>query len=138
LKDLRNLVKQSHKTNSGVSVIVRTKGKPPRLPFLLIKEKVLGKSYELSIAFVGLAQSKKLNNQFRKKNYSTDVLSFSLSKNSGELIICEKIAMKKSKEFLMKYPKYLTFILIHGMLHLKGYAHGSKMEKEEKKFLSRF
>lgn len=36
------------------------------------------------------------------------------------------------------YKNYLAYLFIHGLLHLKGYEHSSKMESEECKILKRF
>jgi probable rRNA maturation factor len=80
----------------------------------------------------------KLNTAHRGKDYATDILSFPLSKKSGEIVLCPQIIKKKSAEFGMTEQKYNKFIVIHGMLHLKGYAHGSRMEQAEKLFLRRF
>lgn len=121
-----------------LSIKNETKGKLPSLPFAQIKDAILGKKYELSITYLGLDKAKKLNTTYRQKNYATDILSFPLSKKSGEIILCPKIIEKKAKEFEMTPKIYNKFIVIHGMLHLKGYEHGSRMEKAEKLFLRRF
>jgi ssRNA-specific RNase YbeY (16S rRNA maturation enzyme) len=38
----------------------------------------------------------------------------------------------------MSYNKFIHLLIIHGMLHLKGHAHGSTMEKLEDTYLTRF
>lgn len=121
-----------------LSIINETKGKLPRLPFIELKNAILGKNYSLSIAYLNPTKAKKLNSEHRQKDYATDVLSFPYSKKTGELILCLKIIQKKALEFEMTEKKYNLFIVIHGMLHLKGYAHGSRMEQAEKLFLRRF
>ncbi len=118
--------------------ISRKNGTLPRVPFLAIKEKVLGKTYELSVSFVGESTAQELNITHRDKSYVPNTLSFSLSKNSGEIVMCIPAIKKEYKKFEMDYDTYLMFLLIHSMLHLKGMAHGSTMEKEEKKFLTFF
>ncbi len=125
-------------SNDTLELTNETKGKLPSLPFLDMKDAILGKKYELSIAYVGLAKAKRLNTEHRQKDYATDILSFPYSKTSGEIILCPKIIAKKAAEFDMTEKKYNVFIVIHGMLHLKGYAHGSRMERAEKTFLRRF
>jgi probable rRNA maturation factor len=120
------------------SLTNKTKGSLPRLPFVVFKNKVLGKKYDLSIVFVGEKTIQKLNKEYRKIHKPTDILSFSLSKNSGEIFICEKIAKKKAKEFEMTYTAFLPFLFIHGLVHLKGYDHGKKMELEESKYRKYF
>lgn len=119
-------------------LVSRKNGTLPRVPFLTIKEKVLGKKYELSISFVSEVIAQELNATHRDKAYVPNTLSFSLSKSSGEIVMCIESIKKEYKKFSMTYDKYLIFLLIHSMLHLKGMAHGSTMEKEEKKFLTFF
>lgn len=121
-----------------VEITNETKGKLPSLPFLELKNEILGKKYSLSIAYVSPAKMKKMNAQTRGKDYATDILSFELSKTSGEIIICPKAIEKKAPDFDMTIKKYNLFIVIHGMLHLKGYAHSSRMERAETLFLRRF
>lgn len=117
-----------------ISIINKTKGKLPSLPFALLKREILGKKYSLSIAFVGEDTSKKLNHQFRQKNKSTNILSFELSKNSGELVLCPAVIKREHKNFDRNYSDFMGYLVIHGMLHLKGMTHGSIMDKAEKKY----
>lgn len=121
-----------------VSITNKTKGKPPRLPFAKLKDAILGEKYDLSIAFVAPKESHKLNLAYRGKDKPTNVLSFPLDKNSGELVLDLKTSSKDAPNFSMSSSKFLLFLVIHGMLHLKGYDHGSTMEKQEKKFLKIF
>lgn len=111
---------------------------------MLLKEKIdrlhkdiLGKKYDLSIAFVEPKISKKLNKTYRQKNKPTNVLSFSLSKDKGELVLCREVIQREAKSMKKRYSDWLVFLIVHGMLHLKGYDHGEKMEKLEEKFFAR-
>ena len=86
-------------TEDNISVLNKTKGKLPSLPFLLIKESILGKDYSLSVAFISKIQSKKINNEYRKKNNPTNILSFPLSKKEGEILICPDVVKTETKKF---------------------------------------
>ena len=120
------------------SLINITKGKLPSLPFVQIKDDILGQDYNLSIAFVGEAKSKELNKRYRNKDKSTNILSFALSKNAGELVLCPNVIKKEYKNFDRKLPEFIGFLVIHGMLHLKGFEHSSKMERAEQKYDQRY
>lgn len=109
-----------------------------RLPFNKIKDDILGKQYELSFAFISEKQAGFLNKTYRKKDGPTDVLSFPLSKDSGEILICQAIAKTKTKNFGKTLEEYLLFLVIHAMLHLKGMQHGDKMERYELTYYSRY
>ncbi len=120
------------------TIINKSKGKPARLPFDSIREKILGPKYELSVIFLSSIAQKKLNTTYRGKNKSTNILSFPLSKNSGEITFDLSLVKKESKDFDMTYPQFLKYLFIHGCLHLKGFVHSSTMDKEEKKYLKIF
>ncbi len=107
------------------------------MEFEEIKENILGKKYSLSIAFVSSKKSRELNKKYRNINKPTNVLSFALHKDEGELILCKEVIRKELKKFGRNFEQLLGFLVIHGMLHLKGYKHGKKMEKLEEKYLSR-
>jgi rRNA maturation RNase YbeY len=117
---------------------VHGQGALPRVPFLRIKETVLGKRYALSIAFVSPAAAKEINIQYRGKDYVPNTLAFPLNKTTGEIIMCRSVIRSQHKNFDMDADTYLIFLLIHSMLHLKGYAHGGTMEREEKRYLKLF
>lgn len=104
----------------------------------LMKNAILGKDYNLSLAFVSKKVIRKFNRIYRKIDKPTDVLSFSYARNEGEILICKEIAGKKSSDFGMTAGKYLLFIFLHAMLHLKGMRHGSRMESEEAKWRKKF
>jgi probable rRNA maturation factor len=115
-----------------------TKGKLPRLPFVYMKDIILGKKYELGVSFLSAKKQKEINMTYRGINKTTNVLSFPISKTSGDITF-DLIKVKKDAPlFDMTYPKFLQYLFIHGLLHLKGYDHSDIMEKQEKKFLKKF
>jgi probable rRNA maturation factor len=115
-----------------------TKSRAPRSPFSLLKNAVLGKKYCLSLVFAGPSLTQKLNSTYRRKNKSADILSFPLSKSSGEIFINLSLVRKEASLQGLDYPSYVLRLFIHGLLHLKGMRHGSKMERAEKKFIKNF
>ncbi|HAS80624.1 MAG: putative rRNA maturation factor [Candidatus Nomurabacteria bacterium GW2011_GWE1_32_28] len=118
------------------SVINKTKSKLPNLPVFDLKNNILGKNYSLSLAYISKGKIKEINKNYRNKNNATNILSFSLSKTSGEILICPTLVKKETKKFDKNFKELLVFLIIHGMLHLKGFDHGRKMEKAEEKYLS--
>jgi rRNA maturation RNase YbeY len=110
-----------------------TKGKLPRLPFAIMKEKVLGKKYDLSLVFLTPAKAKALNIAHRQKTYTPNILSFPLDKQSGEIFICLSVAKKEAPQYSLDFENFVAYLFIHGLFHLKGMEHGSTMETSEKK-----
>jgi probable rRNA maturation factor len=128
-------MKELEEHNLSVSI---QHGTLPGVPFLAIKEKVLGKKYELSIAFVTPARAQALNIERRGKDYIPNTLSFSLTETSGEIILCMSALKKQYKDFGMDLDTYIIYILIHSMLHLIGMEHGGTMDTKEEQLLAFF
>lgn len=122
----------------NIFITNKTKGKLPSLPLVLIKNDILGKTYDLSIVFVGKKRSANLNEKYRNKKGPTNILSFPYSKKDGEIIICPQVAKTQNKKFNKTYRQFIGFLLIHGMLHLKGMDHGNKMEKKEEFYFHKY
>ena len=121
---------------------------------LLNKKNKLYKKNNLifSLLLSGTKEIKKLNKKFRKKNKSTDVLSFPFYKKNqlnnkikkekeiylGDIIVnLSKISNKNNKK---KFQEELNKLWIHGLVHLFGYQHTkdqdfNTMNKIEKKYL---
>ncbi|MEN9852123.1 MAG: hypothetical protein RI996_66 [Candidatus Parcubacteria bacterium] len=121
-----------------ISVIRKTKGKLPSLPFVELAHTILGKKYELCIAFVNDAESRTLNNTHRQKDYPTNVLSFPYTDTSGDIFINLKKVRSDAPLFEKSYDEFLLHILVHGLLHLKGYDHGEEMDRLEEKYIKKF
>jgi probable rRNA maturation factor len=118
--------------------VIRKNGSIPVVPFLSIKEKIIGKSYDLTIIFCTPQESQERNKTYRDKNYPTNILSFPLSDTEGEIYISLSTARHDAKNFDMSYQKFLHLLIIHGVLHLKGHAHGSTMDTLEDSYLQKF
>ena len=122
----------------SISSTIKSTPKIDGVLFESIKNKVLGKDYDLSLVFVGRTLGRKLNREHRGKDYATDILSFPLDKKNGEIFINPDKARSKAKEFDRTFSNYLVFIFIHGLFHLKGFDHGSRMESEEARIRAYF
>lgn len=120
------------------SITNKTKGALPSVPFAKIKDEVLGKKYNLSLVFIGRRRSRKLNFAHRGKDNATNILSYTLDKNNGEIFITPEVVKREMKKFERKYDNFVAFLFIHGLLHLKGFEHGSTMEKAEEVVRKRF
>ncbi|MDD4989627.1 MAG: rRNA maturation RNase YbeY [Candidatus Pacebacteria bacterium] len=125
---------------SGISIINKTKGTfvKSEVLFSSIKDKILGKKYDLSLVFIPPTKSRELNYKFRGKNKPTNVLSFPLSKNSGEIFITPSVAKKEAPKFGKTFNAFVAQLLIHGLFHLKGMEHGGRMERAEAKIQKHF
>lgn len=118
-------------SNESFSLKNETK-KTVSAPFLkLISQAVLPKKYHLSVVLIGKKLSRKLNSTYRKIDKSTNVLSFPLSKTSGEIFLDIETIKSEEKKFGRNFNNLLAFLFIHALFHLKGMRHGVTMEKRE-------
>jgi len=110
----------------------------PSVDFHAMKNEILGKDYQLSLVFVPASKMSTLNLTYRDRKCATDILSFPLTENEGEIYICPSEARKESVKFDRTYANFLAFLFIHGCTHLKGFDHGGTMEGHELRFRKLF
>ena len=121
-----------------LSVSNTTHQKIPSLPIEDLKIAILGNIYDLSVVFIGDTRSRRLNKQHKNKDTPASVLSFPLEKDMGEIYLNLTLAKRRAGHYDMNYKQFVGYLLIHGMLHLKGFDHGSTMEGHEKKLCQKF
>jgi len=79
-----------------------------------------------------------LNRQFRGLDQSTDVLSFAAdfqdpdldSRYRGDVVICYPQAASQAEKRGHAVEDELQLLVVHGVLHLLGYDHGTQDEKD--------
>ncbi len=103
-----------------------------------VAAEILGKAYDLSVVLIGNARSHRLNATYRGKDKPTNVLAFPVAKDSGEIYINIPYALKEASKYAHGSAHHLSYLFIHGLLHLKGLDHGKEMETLEAKLLKRF
>ncbi len=110
----------------------------PHVPFEKFKKNVLGKKYDLSLVFLSPSEAQRISVRTKHSQKAHNVLSFPLSKNSGEIFLCPGVARAQAKSYGTSVSEFLSYLFIHGMLHLKGYSHGDTMERHEQRLMKRF
>lgn len=86
---------------------------------------------EVNYAFVTPRRIHQLNREFRQVDKVTDVLSFpdgdvnpeTNRRFMGDVLICRKVARRQAKELGHSLAREITFLQVHGTLHLFGYDH---------------
>ena len=83
----------------------------------------------------------KLNKEYRGIDRETDVISFALEDDEtfnnesirvlGDIYICLSKAKEQSIEYGHSFLRELSFLSIHGLLHLLGYDHMTPVEEKE-------
>ncbi len=91
---------------------------------------------ELTVVFLDADAAQKLNRQFRKRDYASDVLSFQGmdEETLGDLVICVDVIKRQAKEHGLKIHEELGYMILHGFLHLLGYDHETNERDAKKMF----
>ena len=107
---------------------------------------------ELSVLFIGDRAMRALNNTYRGKDTTTDVLSFSLREGGfphiqpemlGDIVISLPVAARQAREAGHSLGRELERLLVHGLLHVLGYDHerspqeARRMERKERQLIER-
>jgi rRNA maturation RNase YbeY len=80
-----------------------------------------------TVIFVSPDRSLELNRTYRKENCPTNILSFP---EFREIVICPSIVSVEANQKNVLEKNWMTQLVVHGILHLEGYRHGT--ENEEK------
>lgn len=93
--------------------------------FLGRGRRALGLEGEVTLLLGSSAQLKRLNRDFRGKDYPTDVLSFpsELKGYAGDIAISADIARRNGKLLGHGTAIEVKVLALHGLLHLAGYDH---------------
>lgn len=124
----------------------------------VLKEEEVNVPCEVSLVFVDNEEIREINNETRRIDKETDVLSFPMLdftkghvfkddyKNYefdetymdgkelvlGDIVLSLEKALEQSKEFNHSFYREASYLVIHSVLHLLGYDH---MEDDEKKVM---
>lgn len=86
----------------------------------------------LTLRIVDEAEGYELNHRWRGRDYATNVLSFSadLPEGSGiellgDIVICAAVLEREAGEQGKSVESHFAHLLIHGILHLRGFDHTS-------------
>jgi len=109
--------------------------------------KDLRENAELTIRIVDEDEGTQLNEQWRKSQGPTNVLSFSHEGEAeiapdllGDIVICAPVVAREAKEQNKDIDAHWAHMVIHGVLHLNGFDHikpedADRMESLEIKIL---
>ena len=79
----------------------------------------------VTLALVPDSRVRALNRRYRKKNASTDVLSFPAEEPGtlGDIVIASGVARRQARMAGHAFGTELRVLALHGLLHLLGYDH---------------
>ena len=98
-------------------------------------------SVEVSVRLVNQVEMSDLNQRFRNKSGSTNVLSFSSELNQdvldslavrplGDIVVCHDTVQREAVEQAKPIYDHYAHMLVHGVLHLLGFDHQQAQEAD--------
>lgn len=83
----------------------------------------------MTLRFVGAAEGRALNRQYRNRDYATNVLTFvyddagSSGRVAGDLVLCVPVLRREAREQQKTLRAHCVHLVVHGTLHLQGHDH---------------
>jgi probable rRNA maturation factor len=100
----------------------------------------------VTLRYVAEAEGRRLNREFRGRDYATNVLSFPYGSEripDGDIVICAPVVAREAKAQGKALEAHHAHLLVHGLLHLQGYDHernaaeARRMERSERAILAK-
>ncbi len=86
---------------------------------------------EITVRIVGEDEGLALNNNYRKKNYATNVLTFDYAQAPlvmADLVLCAPVIAQEAKEQGKTLAAHYAHLLVHGCLHAQGWDHETSLK----------
>lgn len=98
---------------------------------------------ELTLRFVDAREGRRLNRDFRGRDYATNVLTFDYSRApvQADIVLCLPVVAREARAQGKTLRAHLAHLVIHGTLHAQGYEHdradeAARMERLETRLLA--
>jgi probable rRNA maturation factor len=82
----------------------------------------------VTLRIVGAGEGRRLNCRFRNKDYATNVLAFAYGKGQGDVVLCHPVIAREARAQRKSVAAHYAHLVVHGLLHLRGYRHETKAE----------
>lgn len=98
----------------------------PRAHVARCLRRALERPAELTVRIVGAEEGRRLNRDFRGKDYATNVLTFDYSHEpvvAADLVLCAPVVLREALELGVSPADHCSHLLVHGALHAQGWDH---------------
>ena len=109
-------------------------GLPTRQQFRRWVQAALQQDVQCTLRIVDEEEGRKLNREFRGKDYATNVLTFVYDNTdplSGDIVICAPVVARESDEQGKQSLAHYAHLTVHSVLHLQGYDHENEADAAE-------
>jgi probable rRNA maturation factor len=106
---------------------------------------------QFTLVFVGTAAGRRLNREYRGRDYATNVLTFAYDTAPGgpgarpplsaDIVLCMPVVRREAREQGKRLRAHLAHLVIHGVLHAQGHDHererdARRMQRRETRLLA--
>ena len=81
---------------------------------------------QITVRIVGEAEGRRLNREYRGKDYATDVLTFDYARRpavEADLVLCAPVIARDAQAAGRDLQAHYAHLLVHGVLHAQGHDH---------------
>ena len=97
----------------------------------------------LTLRFVDAREGRRLNRDFRGRDYATNVLTFDYAHApvQADIVLCVPVIAREARDQGKRWRAHLAHLVVHGALHAQGHEHetdaeATRMERLEVKVLA--
>ena len=86
---------------------------------------------EITVRIVDAEEGRKLNREYRQKDYATNVLTFDYQQEPtvmADLVLCAPVVEREAQEQNKTLEEHYAHLLVHGTLHAQGWDHETSEE----------
>lgn len=86
---------------------------------------------QITVRIVGSSEGRQLNQQYRRKDYATNVLTFDYAQGPlvmADLVLCAPVVEREAQEQNKTLEEHYAHLLVHGTLHAQGWDHETSEE----------
>ncbi len=106
--------------------------------------RALDRDADLTLRLVGTAEGRRLNRQYRRKDYATNVLTFVYQEApaiEADIVLCLPVLRREARAAARSLRAHLAHLVIHGVLHAQGCDHqrpreATRMQRREVELLA--
>ena len=81
---------------------------------------------EVTVRIVDADEARRLNHQFRSRDYATNVLTFDYARSPlvlADLVLCAPVVAAEAAAAGRPLAAHYAHLLVHGVLHAQGWDH---------------
>ena len=91
----------------------------------------LNQPAEITVRVVDAHEGRRLNHEFRSKDYATNVLTFDYAREPvvvADIVLCAEVIEREATEQRIRLRDHYAHLLVHGTLHALGHDHQKARE----------